>query len=266
MAEEARVRRLVDAWKQQLSAAGNKQEAVAMAKYMKGVAPYFGIKSVERRAIAKACLREVEAQAKAQRQQGQRPEGAGSVATRKRTVGASGAAKLQDSWDFCARVLDVCLGEEQRELHYCGVDLVTGKGVKRAIAAMTTVQAETHIGGALKRWISTKPWWDTVDLIASHVAGAFFQHHPEATKKHMTEWLAPHNPIWQRRTAILCQLSLNSSTDQAFLFHACRASLGTDEFFINKVCLKPIAEGASLRTQRLLSGNINCAVLCCAVP
>jgi len=81
--------------------------------------------------------------------------------------------------------------------------------------------------------IITKPWWDTVDAIASHTVGTHFRRFPDVREKYLSKWRASGN-IWLRRTAILFQLNYKKETDFELLCDIIRENLDSKEFFINK--------------------------------
>jgi 3-methyladenine DNA glycosylase AlkD len=85
----------------------------------------------------------------------------------------------------------------------------------------------------LEYLILTKPWWDTVDALASHPVGTHFQRFPAVKRKYLGKWRKSKN-IWLRRTAILFQLGYKKETDFDLLSDIIRENLGSDEFFINK--------------------------------
>jgi 3-methyladenine DNA glycosylase AlkD len=75
--------------------------------------------------------------------------------------------------------------------------------------------------------ITTKPWWDTTDALASRVVG------PRAHRPTIERWLRSGN-LWLERTAIIHQLGDGERTDEAFLFHACLTHAASTEFFHRK--------------------------------
>jgi len=81
--------------------------------------------------------------------------------------------------------------------------------------------------------IITKPWWDTVDAIASHTVGTHFRRFPDVREKHLSKWRASGN-IWLRRTTILFQLNYKKETDFELLCEIINENLDSKEFFINK--------------------------------
>jgi 3-methyladenine DNA glycosylase AlkD len=96
--------------------------------------------------------------------------------------------------------------------------------------------------------IITKPWWDTVDAIASHTVGTHFRRFPDVREKHLSKWRASGN-IWLRRTTILFQLNYKKETDFELLCEIINENLDSKEFFINK------AIGWSLRQYARIDPN-----------
>ena len=60
-------------------------------------------------------------------------------------------------------------GLDKREYQYVGLDL--GKRYKKYFTPVSTL--------FIQKLITTKSWWDTVDTIASHMAGAMVCNYPE---------------------------------------------------------------------------------------
>jgi 3-methyladenine DNA glycosylase AlkD len=81
--------------------------------------------------------------------------------------------------------------------------------------------------------IVTKPWWDTVDALASHTVGTHFKRFPKVRERALKKWRKSKN-IWLRRTAILFQLGYKKETDFELLSEIIRENLDSEEFFINK--------------------------------
>ena len=80
--------------------------------------------------------------------------------------------------------------------------------------------------------ICSKSWWDTVDTIAPHLAGALFLRHPELLVN-ADRWLKSDH-LWLRRSAIIFQLRYKEKTDANRLFESCARLGGEKEFFIRK--------------------------------
>lgn len=84
----------------------------------------------------------------------------------------------------------------------------------------------------VRRLVTTKPWWDTIDALAANVVGPLVVIHPDLVHE-LNIWVATHR-IWLARTAILHQLRYKEATDAQRLFRYCLSRAGDDEFFIRK--------------------------------
>lgn len=83
----------------------------------------------------------------------------------------------------------------------------------------------------LKRLITTKSLWETVDTLDALVGEIVMK--DESLKATMLEWAKDEN-IWLRRVAIDFQQGFKSDTDAELLGEIIRINLGSREFFINK--------------------------------
>ncbi|TVR79643.1 MAG: DNA alkylation repair protein [Saprospirales bacterium] len=111
----------------------------------------------------------------------------------------------------------------QREFQYFGQELVFEK--RR--------QIEPDEIDLIKYMVANKSWWDTVDYIASKIAGHYFMKYPEKIQTTTRNWIQSGN-IWLIRTAILFQLHYKEKTDTQLLEEIIKSQVGTEEFFINK--------------------------------
>src|SRR5579859_5127448 len=80
--------------------------------------------------------------------------------------------------------------------------------------------------------VTTKSWWDTVDMLADNVVGAIVLAHP-STVSTMDSWLDSGN-LWLARGAVLHQLRYRERTDVERLFRYCLARAGHRDFFMRK--------------------------------
>ncbi|HKY55625.1 MAG TPA: DNA alkylation repair protein, partial [Anaerolineales bacterium] len=123
--------------------------------------------------------------------------------------------------------LDLILRElwslPQREFQYVGLSLLDKLEKKLPAKFIKTIEY----------LIVSKPWWDTVDAIASHTIGTHFRRFPDVREKYLPKWRTSKN-IWLRRTAILFQLNYKKETDFELLCDIIRENLDSKEFFINK--------------------------------
>jgi 3-methyladenine DNA glycosylase AlkD len=80
--------------------------------------------------------------------------------------------------------------------------------------------------------ITTRPWWDTIDPLATRFVGGLVQRHPALTAT-MDDWSGDPD-MWLVRTAILHQLHYGTSTDTERLFSYCLRQAGHRDFFVRK--------------------------------
>ena len=80
--------------------------------------------------------------------------------------------------------------------------------------------------------LTDKPWWDTVDSLASHAVGALVARHRELRPR-MDAWLAGDD-LWLVRSALLHMLGWKAATDAGWLFAACLARADHPDFFVRK--------------------------------
>ncbi|MEZ5409192.1 MAG: DNA alkylation repair protein [Acidimicrobiales bacterium] len=85
---------------------------------------------------------------------------------------------------------------------------------------------------ALAELITTRPWWDTVDALATHAVGPLVARHPELSAV-MDSWVEGDD-LWLARTAILHQLLWKERTDAARLFAYADRRATDPDFFIRK--------------------------------
>ena len=85
----------------------------------------------------------------------------------------------------------------------------------------------------LEELITTKSWWDSVDLIASHLVGEICKMYPELVYEYIFKWSIDEN-MWLRRTSILYQLKYKENLDIKILEKVIKANANDKEFFIRK--------------------------------
>ncbi len=115
-----------------------------------------------------------------------------------------------------------CWQLDEREYQYFACDWLRTHVKVPGPAFLTTVRT----------LITTKPWWDTVDPLATRVVGGLVQRHP-ALVAEMDAWSADDD-MWLVRTAILHQLHYGPRTDTARLFGYCGRQAGHRDFFVRK--------------------------------
>lgn len=85
----------------------------------------------------------------------------------------------------------------------------------------------------LEKMITEKSWWDSVDMVACNLIGAYFKKFPEKIPAAVARWTKTDN-FWLHRTCILFQLKYGDNTDQKLLFDLCSKYANEKEFFIRK--------------------------------
>jgi 3-methyladenine DNA glycosylase AlkD len=139
----------------------------------------------------------------------------------------AGVPRHLDEEVVAAVVLDLWRRPE-REHQYLGCRLAnrhTGSPPLRPPATPGFLATLRHL-------ITTKPWWDTVDSLATHAVGDLVRHHPEL-RPEMDAWLTGDD-LWLTRAALLHMNRWRDATDQGWLFAACLARADHPDFFIRK--------------------------------
>ncbi|MYL39371.1 DNA alkylation repair protein [Halobacillus litoralis] len=111
----------------------------------------------------------------------------------------------------------------ERECHYAALALLD-KG--RSAVSLQSVEF-------YEKLLQTKPWWDTVDMIASHLCGEYFKLYPGQLRPY-TERLREADSMWLRRSTLLFQLKYKEETDETLLFETILRLKEEKEFFIEK--------------------------------
>ena len=117
--------------------------------------------------------------------------------------------------------IDRCWKEPRREFQYIAVDYLTQ--MKQLLSPADVPK--------IKKLITTKSWWDTVDgldVVVGHIAAQF-----KEVKQTLLEWSVDKN-FWLRRAAIDHQLLYRDKTDTKLLEKIIVNNLEQTEFFINK--------------------------------
>ncbi|RPK38161.1 DNA alkylation repair enzyme [Streptomyces sp. ADI93-02] len=162
--------------------------AAGAAAYMKGVAPFLGIPTPQRRLISRGVL--------------------------------AGTGR-PDEGD-CTAIALRCWELPEREYQYFAADYLR-RHVARCSSGFVPV---------LRHLVGTVPWWDTVDLLAAHVAGPLVNADPGLGVV-MDRWIEDDS-VWTARTALLHQLRYKERTDAERLFRYCLLRADHPDFFLRK--------------------------------
>ncbi|MFC4100494.1 DNA alkylation repair protein [Paenibacillus xanthanilyticus] len=121
------------------------------------------------------------------------------------------------------RVAEELWALPQREFQYTAM-LLLEKRLK---------QAQPERMPLIERLITTKSWWDTVDMLAGKLAGSMFARDPALVGEYVPKWAESDN-MWLNRSALLFQLHYKERTDRELLFALVRRFAGHENFFIRK--------------------------------
>lgn len=112
---------------------------------------------------------------------------------------------------------------EEREYQYAALDYI-----RRSLKKLDKTDLPL-----MEKLITTKPWWDTVDMLAQHPVGTIALKFPEVIPETIVGW-AFGSHIWLRRAALLFQLKYKERTDEELLYSFIRHNAASKEFFIQK--------------------------------
>ncbi|NOZ45825.1 MAG: DNA alkylation repair protein [Chlorobi bacterium] len=129
----------------------------------------------------------------------------------------------------------------EREYQYFAMELM-----KRCFK-----KTDDNIIDLLEYMIINKSWWDSIDLIATHLVGVFFQKYNNLVPGKTTEWMNSGN-IWLQRTCILFQLKYKKETDFNLLTEFIIPLTNSKEFFIQKAIGWALREYSKTNPQMVL--------------
>ncbi|OJJ19438.1 hypothetical protein BKI52_21765 [marine bacterium AO1-C] len=112
----------------------------------------------------------------------------------------------------------------QREMQYFGME---------TLEKLTKKIPQDSFQQIIEHTTTHKSWWDTVDFVASHLAGKFFKAYPAQIAPVTEQWMATDN-LWLQRVCLLFQLSYKDKVNEDLLFGFAKSLSGSKEFFIQK--------------------------------
>ena len=112
---------------------------------------------------------------------------------------------------------------EEREYQYAALDYI-----ERSIKKLD----KQHLP-LFEKLITTKSWWDSVDVLAPKPVGTIAASFPEVIPNTIEGW-AYGNHLWLNRAAILFQLKYKEKTDENLLYRYILQNKESKEFFIQK--------------------------------
>lgn len=114
--------------------------------------------------------------------------------------------------------------KEEREFQYVAIDFL--KKWKKS-------DWKENDLAELEWLITQKPWWDTVDLLASNMLGIYFKSFPNQLEETIIDWSNSNN-IWLQRSCLLFQLKYKNELDFTLLKKLILQFQPNKEFFIQK--------------------------------
>lgn len=125
--------------------------------------------------------------------------------------------KYELDWDFIFK----CFDDKYRESQYIAVTYLL-QNIKKL--------SKEHLGN-LKKLITTKSWWETVDSLDAAVGEIVFKN--KELESVILDW-SKDKDIWLRRVAIDFQQEYKENTNTLLLESIIVNNFGSEEFFINK--------------------------------
>ncbi|OLS41277.1 DNA alkylation repair protein [Bacillus sp. MRMR6] len=108
-----------------------------------------------------------------------------------------------------------------------------------------------------EKLITTKSWWDTVDMIAPKAVGEIASRSPEVIEETIDGW-AVDEDFWLRRASILFQLKYKQRTNEKLLYTYILQNAASKEFFIQKAigwALREYSKTNPQSVKQFISGN-----------
>jgi len=134
-----------------------------------------------------------------------------------------------------------CWDQDQRDYQYFGLDLLQRHQKKLPAESLEI----------LKFLISSKSWWDTVDLLASNPLGTICRKYESASTE-MDNWIKSDD-MWLRRSAIIYQLKSKDKVDEERLFRYCDLCKHESEFFIRKAIGWALRQHSRVAPEKILT-------------
>lgn len=131
---------------------------------------------------------------------------------------------------------------EEREMQYAAMDFLDS--IKKKL-----IKSDIQL---IEKLITTKSWWDSVDALASHLAGNYLLQFPEEKISLLDKWYQSGN-MWLQRTVLIHQLNYKEKTDENLLFDYCEKLRESKEFFIRKAIGWALRQYARTAPQKVVS-------------
>ncbi|UOR13002.1 DNA alkylation repair protein [Halobacillus amylolyticus] len=113
--------------------------------------------------------------------------------------------------------------EEERECHYAAL----------ALLDIDSKQPPEEAIDVYKEFLTSKPWWDTVDSISANLCGSYLLRYSDKLSEITVNWSNSEH-MWVRRASLLNQLKFKEKTNEQLLFQTINKLKHEKEFFIEK--------------------------------
>ena len=120
-------------------------------------------------------------------------------------------------------LIDLLWAQPEREFQHFGQELL----------AKYSKKVDKDFISVYEFMIVNKSWWDSIDMIASHLVGTHLKRFPELIPVYTEKWMASGN-FWLQRTALLFQLKYKKDTEVDLMFDLIKRLAREKEFFIRK--------------------------------
>ena len=120
-------------------------------------------------------------------------------------------------------LIDLLWAQPEREFQHFGQELL----------AKYSKKVDKGFISVYEFMIVNKSWWDSIDMIASHLVGTHLKRFPELIPVYTEKWMASGN-FWLQRTALLFQLKYKKDTEVDLMFDLIQRLAHEKEFFIRK--------------------------------
>ena len=136
---------------------------------------------------------------------------------------------------------------DEREYQYAALDYIQ-KSIKKL---------DKEYLPLFEKMITTKSWWDSVDVLAPKPIGKIAASFPEVIPNVIDGW-AYGDHLWLNRAAILFQLKYKEKTDEKLLYNYILQNNKSKEFFIQKAigwALREYSKTNSESVKRFIESN-----------
>jgi len=113
--------------------------------------------------------------------------------------------------------------KDEREYQYAAQDYLV-RSIKKVNSSHLTF---------IEELITTKSWWDTVDVLSPHIVGNIAKVTPSIIEETIEGWAFGEH-LWLTRSSILFQLKYKEESNENILYKYIKANATSKEFFIQK--------------------------------